>query len=316
MSQGQGFFGIADAVSQPHRACHDPFAFLQVLHCDTMHDISCSQLSTISGNFESALAHACADAVIVHRTAHSICRTVQASGAYIAGVFEAVEPPPGENGRAQGAGQLRLRGDGERLAQRRAQARPPCRAPSPRRRSSTIGGVTLRPVIAATRVASDACTPATMSSGVTPEASSPMISVSANTTHMLLMTAGLRLRPASSPRRGQSHAQPRGQQFQKAAGAGGAAVVHHEVADRAVGVQPQELAVLPADVDDGPRIGHAVANAPGLAGDFGDRGVGHADQFAAVAGGHDRAESACGRCRSRATAGPSSASASASCSMP
>ena len=88
--------------------------------------------------------------------------------------------------------------------------------------------------MAATRVASDACTPATMSSGVTPEANSPMISVSANTTHMLLMMAGLRLRPASSPRRCQPHAQPGGQQFQKPAGAGGAAVVHHEVADRAV----------------------------------------------------------------------------------
>jgi hypothetical protein len=33
------------------------------------------------------------------------------------------------------------------------------------------------------------CTPAAMSAGATPSASSPMISVSAKTTHMLLMSA-------------------------------------------------------------------------------------------------------------------------------
>ena len=181
---------------------------------------------------------------------------------------------------------------------------------------STIGGVTLRPVMAATRAASDACTPATMSAGVMPEASRPMISVSANTTHMLLMMAGLRLCWASSPRRRQAHAQPRGQQFQKTAGAGGAAVVHHKIADRAVRLKPQQLAVLPADVDDGSGVGHAVPHAPGLAGDLGDRGVGHADQFAAVARGHDHADLAARRCRTGRNSRSSSVSASTSCSTP
>ena len=40
----------------------------------------------------------------------------------------------------------------------------------------------------------------------------------------------------------------------------------------------------------GAGVGHAAAHAPGLAGDFGDRGIGRADQLAAVAGGHDHAD--------------------------
>ena len=56
-----------------------------------------------------------------------------------------------------------------------------------------IGSGNCRPAMATTRVAIAAWTPATMSSDATPDASSPMISVSAKTTHMLLIVAGWRL---------------------------------------------------------------------------------------------------------------------------
>ena len=64
---------------------------------------------------------------------------------------------------------------------------------------NTVGGSVMRPAMADTRVTIAFCTPATMSSGRAFAASSPMISVSAKTTHMLLMTAGSALRPARSP---------------------------------------------------------------------------------------------------------------------
>ena len=114
----------------------------------------------------------------------------------------------------------------------------------------------LRPAMAAMRVAIEACTPATMSSGGAPEASRPMISVSAKTTHMLLMAAGVLLRRGQFAQLCQLDSQARGHDLQEAPGAGGTAVVHGEVAHRAVGVQSQQLAVLPADLDDGARLGH------------------------------------------------------------
>ena len=62
------------------------------------------------------------------------------------------------------------------------------------------GGVTVLPASEATRRAMAFWTPAAMSAGAMPSASSPMISVSAKTTHMLLMSAALRLSRLRSPR--------------------------------------------------------------------------------------------------------------------
>src|SRR5699024_10092364 len=70
-------------------------------------------------------------------------------------------------------------------------------------------------------------------------------------------------------------------------GTGGAFVVHHKVHHGAVFVQPDDLAVLPADVDDGAYAGVQVMGAPGMAGDLGDALVTVLNGRAAVAGGHD-----------------------------
>ena len=146
-----------------------------------------------------------------------------------------------------------------------------------------IGSVSFRPVMAAIRVATAVCTPVTMSSGRTPVANSPTISLSAKTTHMLLMTAGA----AAGDERFQlvkRSAELGGQHLQKTPRAGRTTVVHDEVGHRAAAVQAHELAVLTADVDDRPGIRHAMADAAGLAGDFRDGGVGRAHEFSTVSG--------------------------------
>ena len=78
----------------------------------------------------------------------------------------------------------------------RARTMPDCRATPPVKQT---GGVTVLPASAVTRRAMAFCTPAAMSAGATPSARSPMISVSAKTTHMLLISAALRLSRLSSP---------------------------------------------------------------------------------------------------------------------
>ena len=77
-----------------------------------------------------------------------------------------------------------------------------------------------------------------------------------------------------------------GHHLQKAAGARGALVVHHKVDHAAVLVQPDDLAVLAADVDDRPHRGVQVVGPSGVAGNLSDALVPLVDGGAAVAGGH------------------------------
>ncbi len=103
-----------------------------------------------------------------------------------------------------------------------------------------------------------------------------MISVSAKTTHMLLIAAGLRLSCGHRAEIAEGHAQPVGHDFEEPPRAGGTAVVHGEIAHPAVAVQAHELAVLAADIDDGPGVGDEMTHAHRVAGDLGDRRVGDA----------------------------------------
>ena len=170
------------------------------------------------------------------------------------------------------AGHLRLRGDDDRLAQRRLQA--PLHAGHQRHAAGEHDRAARRSAaaIAATRVAIDACTPATMSSGVMPEASRPMISVSANTTHMLLMMRracgfGRPARPGDASRTPSRVASD----FQEAAVPAAQRSFITKSPTVPSPLSRRQLAVLPADVDDRPRLGHRMPHAPGLAGDLGDR---------------------------------------------
>ena len=75
--------------------------------------------------------------------------------------------------------------------------------------------------------------------------------------------------------------------FEKAAGAGRAPVVHDEVPNGAVSVQSYQLAVLPADVDNGLGFGREMVDAAGMARDLSHRVVGKAQDVTAVSRCHD-----------------------------
>ena len=76
--------------------------------------------------------------------------------------------------------------------------------------------------------------------------------------------------------------------FEEFSGAGSAAVIHRELRDKAVGINRDDLAVLPADVDHQPRIGHHRHRTARMAGDLGKILVGDVEHPAAVTGA-DRA---------------------------
>ena len=95
---------------------------------------------------------------------------------------------------------------------------------------------------------------------------------------------------AEFPQRGQINAQPCGDDLQEAATAGGTAVVHGEVPHAAAVFEGDELAVLPADFDDGADFRGQVVDALGVAGDLGNGRVGKPHCVAAIAGGDDGAD--------------------------
>jgi hypothetical protein len=95
---------------------------------------------------------------------------------------------------------------------------------------------------------------------------------------MLLITAGCV----------QFQFEPLGQHLEESARPCRTTVVHGKILDRPVRPEPNDLAVLTADVHHGPRFRPDMVNAHGVAGDLGDRPVGKADDVAAIAGGGAR----------------------------
>ena len=172
--------------------------------------------------------------------------------------------------------------------------RSPTRAPSPTaappRPVKHTGRLTARPASAATRCAMAFCTPAAMSAGATPSASSPMISVSANTTHMLLISAACWLSRLSSPsvRRSTPSRAATTSRNRPLPAAHRSFIAKSRT--RPPLFQQDELAVLPADFDDGAGFRRQVMHPSGVAGNLGDRRVRKPHRVAPVAGGHDRAD--------------------------
>ena len=106
---------------------------------------------------------------------------------------------------------------------------------------------------------------------------------------MLLIVAARRL-PAAKATQGQKlDAQPCRHDFQEAAGARGATVVHHEISHPAVGLQSQDLAVLAADVDHRVRVRHAPPHSPSLTRHLRHGGIGKVDQPPPISCGDNRA---------------------------
>ena len=164
---------------------------------------------------------------------------------------------------------------------------------------ATGGRIPTRPAMPATRRAIERTTPAAISPRGTPWASMPITSDSAKTTHMELISDPA---PAARARLGQAGdigAEDAGDDLEEAAAARGAAVVHGEIADPAVLLQEDGLAVLAADVDDRPHAGKDRGHAEGVAGDLGRRLVGEGGLDAAVARGHDPAKVVASRSRPR-----------------
>lgn len=75
--------------------------------------------------------------------------------------------------------------------------------------------------------------------------------------------------------------------LQKAAGTGGAFVVHHEFPDGAALIQGNDLGILTADIHQGPDGRVQGVDAPAVASDFRHHLVGEIHGHPAVAGAHE-----------------------------